>query len=93
MRIACSGPHRLHHSENSFLHYHTYKSVVAVNSKVESRYSVSDATPEAEVTYVMTSTPCVWRDSAHAPPDIHKSPAPAVNYGYFKSDISLNNCS
>ena len=49
------------------------------SSKVESRGLVSDATPEAEVTCAMTSTPCVCRDSAHARAAIHQWKASAVN--------------
>ena len=39
---------------------------------------MSDVTSVAEVTCVMTSTQCVWRDSAHVHGDIHRSPASAV---------------
>jgi len=66
--------------------------LLTLNLQVESRYLVRDATPEAEVTYAMTSTPCAWRDSAHARPDIHRSPASAVNSVYFKpkSDVTFS---
>jgi len=51
---------------------------ISVNSQVENRDSVSSATPEAEMTYVMKPTPSAWQDSAHAQRDIHRSPASAV---------------
>ena len=60
-----------------------YSVDMSVNLQVESRDSVNDATPEAEMRSAMTSTPCAWRDSAHVRPDIHKSPASAVNYVYL----------